>query len=95
MSCTQAIQFHTEKLNLLEHLAKMSNNAINPRERIVRYWRDSWVGDRVGSLDPTSIQESLDKYQASNPTMILKHDIQDDKLCVLLVTEFMLRVCGK
>ena len=58
MSCSQAVQFHTEKLKLIENLTEMANNATNPKLRTVRYWREGWVGEHVGSLDPTSIQES-------------------------------------
>ena len=70
----------------------MANNAINPKHRVVKHLRESWVKKNIGGLDRSSIQERLTYYSEMNPHVTIKMREHESSFCIVLVTDFMKRV---
>ncbi|XP_050732621.1 uncharacterized protein LOC127006592 isoform X2 [Eriocheir sinensis] len=89
MTTAQACRFHEEKLDL--NLTLMANNAINPSRRAVAHLRGVWLSENLGSVDSTAMFTALRKYAQETDSRI-EMVTEGEKIVVVLVTEFMLRI---
>ena len=86
------MRYHSLRLGLLDDLTASANRSTNPDLKAVQRLRTQWLQENSGGTSHDSVLDAVRRYSSRNEKNRINFSELEGGYCIVLVTEFMLRV---